>query len=639
MGIRVQGITAPAARQGTISLTMAIAFVASFFASVMGPTPTFAQSLDTTLAETVPAESVLYVDVDLDQSSEQWTQFYALLDRSGLSDLLQDEADMAPEDVGNIAEMYEYTGSVAIVLTSPDGLTSEAFNEVTDDAMTVTDDPMAVANDAPEGMVAVFQPDDPEALHESFIANIENNVDEYGGEHETTEYSGVTIDFWTSDTPDASSMATAIVEDTVAVAATPAELEVVIDTINGEVESLSTNENFNAVASAFTTDSLSFGYLDATSIADAASDDPSFAGAMAGYDPAQVGYLGWNVYVDDLGFRLDTVSVSEGMNSPTLLDPTLASSIPGDVLLFLNGTDLASTGLSDVLGVFLQQALAETGSMEATPVATPSVDEVYDELEAQIGFNIKEDLIDYLDGEWALAANAEQLFSEEPQFEIVFVSGTSNPEEVQDTTERIAFLVSAGMGEDGGTLDEREVEGGTITTVTIPDGVAPGVPVLLEWGVIDGEFLVGVNDGIDTYLDGSAAPLADDPIYQQTLEALPSTDLVSIQFLNLDRTIPMIEEAVVALESSSSVLDNDEACADYATQEEAQAAYDEDQFDLWMLDLDYDGEACEDFFAPQSSPMASPESMTEDLQILSVGSVSYMDGDLYRTSSIILIGE
>jgi hypothetical protein len=639
MSIRARAITAPNARQGAISLTMAIAFVASFFASVMGPATAFAQSVDTTLAETVPAESVLYVDVDLDQSSEQWTQFYALLDRAGLSDLLQDEADMAPEDVGNIAEMYEYTGSVAIVLTSPDGLTSEAFNEVTDDAMTVTDDPMAVADDAPEGMVAVFQPDDPAALHASFITNIESNVEDYGGQHETTEYNGVTIDFWTSDTPDASSMATAIVEDTVAVAATPAELEVVIDTINGEVESLTTNENFQAVAGAFTTDSLSFGYLDATSIADAASDDPNFAGAMAGYDPAQVGYLGWNAYVDDLGFRLDTVSVSNGAVSPTLLDPTLASSIPGDVLLFLNGTDLASTGLADVLGVFLQQALAEGDSMDATPVATPSVDEVYDELEAQIGFNIKEDLIDYLNGEWALAANAEQLFSEEPQFDVVFVSGVSNPEEVQDTTERITFLVSAGMGEDGGTIDERQVEGGTLTTLTIPDGIAPGVPVLLEWGVIDGELLVGVNDGIDNYLEGSATPLADDPIYQQTFEALPSTDLVSIQFLNLDRTIPMIEEAVVALESSSSVLDNDESCGEYATQEEAQAAYDEDQFDLWMLDLDYDGEACEDFFAPQASPMASPASLTEDLQILSVGSVSYVDGDMYRTSSIVLIGE
>src|SRR5690606_16545550 len=157
------------------------------------------------------------------------------------------------------------------------------------------------------------------------------------------------------------------------------------------------------------------------------------------------------------------------------------------------------------------------------------------------------------------------------------------------------------------------------------------------------ELLFGLGDGIDNYLDGTTEPLANDPVYQQTFEVLPAENLVSVQFLNLDRTIPMIEEAVMSMESSFEVLDNDEACGDYASQAEAQAAYDEDEFGLWNLDLDYDGEACEDFFVDiadtPTEPVASPESMTEDLQILSAASVSYVDGDTYRTSSIILIGE
>jgi hypothetical protein len=86
-------------------------------------------------------------------------------------------------------------------------------------------------------------------------------------------------------------------------------------------------------------------------------------------------------------------------------------------------------------------------------------------------------------------------------------------------------------------------------------------------------------------------------------------------------------------------VDNDEACGDYATQEEAQTAYEEDEFGLWNLDLDYDGEACEDFFTDSASPMASPASMTDQLSILSIGSVSYMEGDMYRNSSILLIGD
>jgi hypothetical protein len=627
----------------TLSLSLSLAVVASFFGSIMGATSVSAQSIDTALAETVPAESVMYVDADLNQTSEQWTQFYALLERAGLSDLAEDQADVSPEEVGDLAEMYEYTGEAAIVITSPDGLTSEAFSEVTEGAMDVTEDPLAVADSAPEGMVAVFQPDDPEALHASFVENIENRAEEFGGAAETSEYNGVTITSWESTTEDSGSMATALADGTVIVSWAPEELEVVIDTINGDVESLATSESFQSVAGAFTTESISFGYLDATTIAaEAAEEDAQLADAMAGYDVSATGYFGWNLYVDDLGFRMDTVVMSEDGITPTLLDPTLAGRIPASSLLFVNGTDIAGSGLSEALGVFLQLALADTGSMDvSTPVATPSVEDVYAELETQIGFNINDDLIAQLDGEWALAASAEQIFSAEPQFDVVFVSEVADEATVTDTTEKIEFLVSASVDEESVSVTDREVEGGTVTTVTLIDAMGPGVPTIIEWAVIDGEFLIGMNNGVDSYLDGNVEALADDPIYQQTFDALPSTDLVSIQFVNLDRTIPMIEEAVTSLESSMSVLDNDETCGEYATQEEAQAAYDEDEFGLWMLDLDYDGEACEDFFTTTNaaSPEASPESLTEDLEILSAGSVTYVEGDMYRTSSIILIGE
>ncbi len=43
--------------------------------------------------------------------------------------------------------------------------------------------------------------------------------------------------------------------------------------------------------------------------------------------------------------------------------------------------------------------------------------------------------------------------------------------------------------------------------------------------------------------------------------------------------------------------DASESCADYASQEEAQAAYDAAESDTFDLDQDFDGEVCEDFFA------------------------------------------
>lgn len=320
----------------------------------------------------------------------------------------------------------------------------------------------------------------------------------------------------------------------------------------------------------------------------------------------------------------------------------MASRISAESLLFVNGTDLAGSGFPELLGMFLQLALSESeGEMDdvdTTAMATPTVDEVYDELETQLGFNIKTDLLDQLTGEWAIAGNVDQVFSDTPDFDIVFVSEVEDETVVTDTTEQIAFIVSASIEAESAELSDRDVNGTAVTTVTVFDGIAPGQPLVIEWTVAEGEFVIGINDGVENYLNGTGEFLADDPIYQQTMDALPSTDLVGVQFVNLDRTIPMIEEAVMSMESSMSVLDNDEACGDYASQEEAQAAYDEDEFGLWNLDLDYDGEACEDFFT-EASPMASPESMTDDLSILSIGSVSYMENDMYRSSSILLIGD
>jgi hypothetical protein len=87
---------------------------------------------------------------------------------------------------------------------------------------------------------------------------------------------------------------------------------------------------------------------------------------------------------------------------------------------------------------------------------------------------------------------------------------------------------------------------------------------------------------------------------------------------------------------ATSIPDNDPACAEYDTQEEAQQAYEEEfNFDL---DLDFDGEACEDYFAP-ATPAASPASSFEDLNVLGIGIVTYdADGDIGQ-SSLLAIGE
>jgi hypothetical protein len=637
MGSNLLAQHAPRRGQAAISFAMMVAIVASFFASFVGVSIASAQSIDTSLAETVPADSAIYVAVDLDQSSDQWNQVFTLLERAGLSDLAEDEVDASPEELGDLAEMYEFTGSAALVMTSADALVTTSLEDVTGQALDATVDPMEIADDVPEGLVVVFQPDNPDALHANFQQMIADEADQAGTTVDTASYNGVTIEYWTSMTPDMTGSATARVNDTVILSPRPSDIEPVIDTMMGDLESLASDANFTEVADAFTTDSLMFMYVNGMALLEAgAAMDPELAALSNG----AAGYIGVNAYADEAGFRMDTVSISSDGDSPVTFDPTMAQRMPAESLLFVNGTDIASTGLSDALGMFLQLALAETDEtgMSATPMATPDVDQVYLELERQLGFNIKTDLIDQLDGEWALSVNVDQIMSETPDVDLVFVSEVSDEMTVGDTTDQISFIVSVALDDPTVTIEDRPVGANTVTSVTIVDEFNPDNPMHLEWAVIDGEFILGVNNGITTYLEGTTQVLADDPIYQRTMDALPATDVVGVLFVNLDRAIPMIEDAMMSFDSSMSILDADEACGDYATQEEAQAAYDEDEFGLWNLDLDYDGVACEDYFA-DTSATASPVATSTELSILSIGSVSYMEGDMYRNSSILLIGD
>jgi hypothetical protein len=172
------------------------------------------------------------------------------------------------------------------------------------------------------------------------------------------------------------------------------------------------------------------------------------------------------------------------------------------------------------------------------------------------------------------------------------------------------------------------------TSVYQIDASDDAFPMVIEFGVIGDQLVIGLNNGIDNYVDGPAEPLSENENYQAVFSNLP-TDVTGASFINVPQILPILDSFATSM--SSSTPDNDPACAEYGSQEEAQEAYDEDfNFDL---DLDFDGEACEDFFAPAGSPEASPASPSESINILGVGAVTFdADGDIGQ-SLLIAIGE
>src|SRR5699024_7714637 len=128
----------------------------------------------------------------------------------------------------------------------------------------------------------------------------------------------------------------------------------------------------------------------------------------------------------DAGFRMDTVSIpAEGGELPntSVFDPAFPDKFPADALYFMDGSDLAGTGVFDIVGFALQAAFSEDevnySSQGATSTpspmsATPTVDEAYDQLSAMLGFNLKTDLFDQLNGEYGMYVNAADVMSDAP---------------------------------------------------------------------------------------------------------------------------------------------------------------------------------------------------------------------------------
>jgi hypothetical protein len=130
-------------------------------------------------------------------------------------------------------------------------------------------------------------------------------------------------------------------------------------------------------------------------------------------------------------------------------------------------------------------------------------------------------------------------------------------------------------------------------------------------------------------------------------------------YIDLVQAIPLLE--VASEESEGFAFDEFEAfeefpdasenCANYATQDEAQTAYDAAEPDTFDLDQDFDGEVCEDFFAvPVETPAATPEAddgmdvadalADADLSArAAVAAVSYDEDGLRRSSAILYIAE
>ena len=142
------------------------------------------------------------------------------------------------------------------------------------------------------------------------------------------------------------------------------------------------------------------------------------------------------------------------------------------------------------------------------------------------------------------------------------------------------------------------------------------------------------------------------------MDTLPA-EYNGLTYVDLAQAIPLFETAAaesedLGLGGMEEIPDASESCANYATQEEAQAAYDAAEPDTFDLDQDFDGQVCEDFFATAGEETEQDEDAAEEgdtadaadafanvdySAIKAFAATSYQEDDLSRSSAILYISE
>jgi hypothetical protein len=611
----------------TIAIAVVLSLLASTFSIFATLSNAAAQDGDFGTASVTPETALVYVRGNLHTDSDQWVLTDELIQRSGLGEAAGEEVSV--DDIA--AEEPEIAGEVAFVLTSIDADQPVDIDAVSEAAS----DPLSMGTDIPSGFAVVIQPDDVEAVSAQIKDSLENSTPAA----ETSEYNGVTILFAPPADEFSDGYAYAQVnEDTLVIATIPEDLEPIIDTANGDIDPLSDNAGFTDLQGKLTTDSLVFGYVDGASIVEQAlAITPESEQQIPEELVAQAsGTVGFTFYADQPGFRFDSLIVpAEDAELPALTSftPSLADRVPSDSLVFLTGSDIGPSGALDSVALLLASVfVVEPTEGTPVPIEDPEAyaDEIFAQAEAQLGFNLKTDFVDQLVDEYATSVSVNDITSANPEINAVFVSGVDDATTVNDVLSKFSFLAaSIAQSEE---VTSRDLADGT--SVYQIDASDDAFPMVIEFGVIGDQLVIGLNNGIDNYVDGPAEPLSENENYQAVFSNLP-TEVTGASFINVPQILPILDSFATSM--SSSTPDNDPACAEYGSQEEAQEAYDEDfNFDL---DLDFDGEACEDFFAPAGSPEASPAAPSESIHILGVGAVTFdADGDIGQ-SMLIAIGE
>jgi hypothetical protein len=630
-------------------------FTLALMSPVLGqPSRAAAQAKTVTFstAAAAPADAVAYVVSTLDNHSDQWKLADQLLDRAGFGPAID---KMVAEDLhdeqGNPLPLDAFLGGeVAVVVskTALDTLAKESTGGMDMDMQSMMEEmglatPVTAPAGAKEqGFAVVLDARAPDTVWAALQSDAQDKS------AQEVDYQGTKILYVAPGPDDEEGEAIARAGDLIFFSVTPGDLHEVIDTAAGRAPAITTIPEFTTSQQALPNDYLTFAFMNSQAVQKADFGPIMPAASELGTES----YSALTIAADTPGFRMESVAVptAGGTYPPGAanFDSELVNKAPANAVLFLSAADLGATGFLDALGASLIGLALGFANPMATPVPNASPEE---EIAAQfrtaaslIGINLQTDLFQQLEGEYGFWLTADQNAQNASG---LFASGTKNPETVANAVRQLSFLLQGAAG--GETqLTTRKVDGGEVYVLELGDEAGS----TLEFGVVNGQLVIGKGEAVDRFADSPSDNLAGNAQFQSVLGTLPA-DHNSLFYVDLTQAIPLAQAA--SKESSdfsvpgmTGMKDASESCANYASQEEAQAAYDAAEPGTFDLDQDFDGQVCEDYFV---AAMATPEAAGgSSLQvpgdafanvdysaIKAFASVAYDENGLRRSSSILYI--
>lgn len=659
-----------ASARGVLTLATILSLTVGTLIAVAAPAPTLAQDAGFATADAVPADAVAYSVFSLDLESDQWQQVDELLGRLGVPNALdqfRDEALTGAEDEPTEEEFDALLGGEVAVFALPTAVESlfeqfEALNEqmaamgmgtpaaIGSMATPMAGDMAAMPEFELTGFGVIFEPSDPELAWEYIERQLANSEDTGEIASEETTEGDVTIVTVTPTDPASPEIVMAYTGELMIFGGDIIDVQTAIDTANGDADAITDVDVFNQVSGELPAEAISFTFFDTTQVMDVMGAD--FLEGISSLTPelaasAQTAsYGGVSLWADDEGFRLDSVTIpAEGGDLSAMVpegEVTFDERVPAETSVFFGG--VVPEGTWDIAAISVAQAI--NAGMTGEQPDVQSLDEMFSEEAIQeqlaqaeqiLGFDLLDDFFGQLSGETAFAFTFPSMMAMGSlAVDAAFVTEVEDATVVAESLDQLMRMVSA-MAGDQMTVTTEDIGGDTL--YVIGDPATTGVPAV-HVGVIENQMIIGTDTGVSNFLEGADAPLSEDAQYQDVLGLLPGESHFQVAYIDLTDIIP----TVLALsgqmsEGGAGIEDADPACLEYDSQEEAQAAYDEDPFANSNLDQDFDGQACEDLFAPAAAA-ATPMAPTGSVEALEAfAAVAYEeDGNVYQ-SAILRVGE